>query len=89
MKKNTWKRIFACIIAFAMMFTMMPGNNLVSRAEEGDGGTSEGSTSDGEGNDGESRVGRFDVDYSPDSEAAVTCVPVSYTHLTLPTNREV
>lgn len=76
MKKNTWKRIFACIIAFAMMFTMMPGNNLVSRAEEGDGGTSEGSTSDGEGNDGESRVGRFDVDYSPDSEAAVTCVLV-------------
>lgn len=76
MKKNTWKRIFARIIAFAMMFTMMPGNNLVSRAEEGDGGTSEGSTSDGEGNDGESRVGRFDVDYSPDSEAAVTCVLV-------------
>lgn len=76
MKKNTWKRIFACIIAFAMMFTMMPGNNLVSRAEEGDEGTSEGSTSDGEGNDGESRVGRFDVDYSPDSEAAVTCVLV-------------
>lgn len=76
MKKNTWKRIFACIIAFAMMFTMMPGNNLVSRAEEGDGGTSEGSTSDGEGNDGKSRVGRFDVDYSPDSEAAVTCVLV-------------
>lgn len=76
MKKNTWKRIFACIIAFAMMFTMMPGNNLVSRAEEGDEGTSEGSTSDREGNDGESRVGRFDVDYSPDSEAAVTCVLV-------------
>ena len=38
MKKNTWKRIFACVIAFAMMFTMMPGNNLVSRAEEGDEG---------------------------------------------------
>lgn len=76
MKKNTWKRIFACIIAFAMMFTMMPGNNLVSRAEEGDGGTSEGSTADGEGNEGEGRAGRFDVDYSPDSEAAVTCVLV-------------
>ena len=76
MKKNTWKRIFACIIAFAMMFTMMPGNNLVSRAEEGDGGTSEGSTADGEGNEGEGRAGRFDVDYSSDSEAAVTCVLV-------------
>lgn len=76
MKKNTWKRIFSCIIAFAMIFTMMPGNNLVSRAEEGGEGTSEGSTSDGEGNDGKSRVGVFDVDYSPDSEAAVTCVLV-------------
>lgn len=74
MKKNTWKRIFACIIAFAMMFTMMPGNNLVSRAEEGDGGTSEGSTADGEGNEG--RAGIFDVDYSPDYGAAVTCVLV-------------
>lgn len=84
MKKNTWKRIFSCIIAFAMIFTMMPGNNLVSRAEEGGEGTSEGSTSDGEGNDGKSRVGVFDVDYSPDSEATVTCVLVDGNHTETP-----
>ena len=76
MKKNTWKRIFACVIAFAMMFTMMPGNNLVSRAEEGDEGGNNSSTLSEEGEGSESRKGVFDVDYSPDSDAAVTCVLV-------------
>lgn len=76
MKKNTWKRLFACIIAFAMMFTMMPGNNLVSRAEEGDEGGNNSSTLNEEGEGSESRKGVFDVDYSPDYEAAVTCVLV-------------
>ena len=77
MKKNTWKRIFACVIAFAMMFTMMPGNSLVSRAEEGDerGGNNSSILSE-EGEGSESRKGVFDVDYSPDSDAAVTCVLV-------------
>lgn len=76
MKKNTWKRIFACVIAFAMMFTMMPGNNLVSRAEEGDEGGNNSSTLSEEGEGSESRKGVFDVDYSPDYDAAVTCVLV-------------
>ena len=76
MKKNTWKRIFACVIAFAMMFTMMPGNNLVSRAEEGDEGGNDSSTLSEEGEGSESRKGVFDVDYSPDYDAAVTCVLV-------------
>ena len=76
MKKNTWKRIFACVIAFAMMFTMMPGNNLVSRAEEGDEGKNNSSTLSEEGEGNENRKGKFDVDYSPDYDAAVTCVLV-------------
>ena len=76
MKKNTWKRIFACVIAFAMMFTMMPGNNLVSRAEEGDEGGNNSSILSEEGEGSENRKGVFDVDYSPDYDAAVTCVLV-------------
>lgn len=84
MKKNTWKRIFACIIAFAMMFTMMPGNNLVSRAEEGDRGGNNSSALSEEGEGSESRKGVFDVDYSPDSEATVTCVLVDGNHTETP-----
>ena len=67
--KRKWKRIFAFAIAFAMVFTMMPGNNLVSRAKEGEGGTLEGSE-DG----GEEPTGRCYVFYDNSFDAGVSCI---------------
>ena len=67
--KRKWKRIFAFAIAFAMVFTMMPGNNLVSRAKEGEGGALEGSE-DG----GEEPTGRCYVFYDNSFDASVSCI---------------